>query len=56
MSKLTEGMKIELATKLAIFDALEKGHTAPAELVPYMNTETFMKCVQNYLALFNENF
>lgn len=41
----------ESAIKMTILDAIEKGHTNPAELIDYMQSETFKAAVQRWIEL-----
>jgi hypothetical protein len=53
-------MTIETATEkaieLTIIDAIEKGHTEPAELIAYMESETFKTAALNYRSLLLNEF
>ena len=48
---LSKEAKAEIAIQLVIMDAIEKGHTATAELCEYMKSETFLKSVNEYVSL-----
>jgi hypothetical protein len=43
---------IEMAMQMVIMDAIEKGHTNPAELAEYMKSEVFEAAVNNYSKMF----
>jgi len=47
---------IEAAIKMTILDAIEKGHTNPAELAAYMQSPVFEASVAGYVALLNQTF
>lgn len=49
--EMTHEMKIKLAVKMTILDAIEKGHTDKDELIAYMSSETFKKAADNYIEL-----
>ena len=50
-SNLSQETKAQAAIQMVIMDAIEKGHTNPAELCEYMKSEVFMKAVSNYINL-----
>lgn len=45
--------KTELAVKMVIIDAIEKGHINPSELAEYMESEVFKNSVANYKSMMN---
>jgi hypothetical protein len=53
MNNLSNQTKTELAVKMVILDAIEKGHTNTNELIEYMSSETFKNAVNNYKLMFN---
>jgi hypothetical protein len=53
MNTLTNQAKTELAVKMVVLDAIEKGHTNTSELISYMSSETFKKAVENYKSIIN---
>ena len=53
MENLTLETKLQAAMQFVIMDAIEKGHTNKAELMQYMETETFETAVRNYIKLMN---
>lgn len=44
----------QLAIKIVLLDAIEKGHTNPSDLIKYMKTDTFEKTVKRCLAMMEE--
>lgn len=48
---MTTVTKTELAIKMVILDAIEKGHTNSNELVAYMSSKVFESAVKNYISL-----
>ena len=54
MQDLSIQTKVEIATKMVILDAIEKGHTDKKQLIEYMQSDVFEKSVQNYITLLNE--
>lgn len=50
-SQVTIETKTEIAIKMVLLDAIEKGHTKTNELVRYMESKTFKKAVKAYLEL-----
>ena len=48
---ITNATATETAVKMVILDAIEKGHTNPAELVQYMKSEVFENAVKHYKSL-----
>ena len=53
MTNLSNETKMQLAVKMVIIDAIEKGHTNPNELTQFMKSMVFEKAVKNYLNLIN---
>ena len=53
MKNLSKETKTEVAMKMVIMDAIEKGHTNKNDLVDYMKSEVFEKAVRNYISMFN---
>ena len=51
---LSKKAKTEIAIKLVILDAIEKGHTNLEELKDYMMTNVFKSAVANYITLMNK--
>jgi len=49
--KLSKEGKAEIAIQLVVMDAIERGHTDPAEIREYMKSETFLKSVNEYISL-----
>ena len=48
MSTLSNVTASEVAIKMVIMDAIEKGHTNTNELIAYMKSEVFNTAVINY--------
>jgi len=44
----------QLAIDMVIMDAIERGYTAPNDLIRYMNTTTFEKAVKSYISMIGE--
>ena len=53
MTNLSNETKTELAVKMVILDAIEKGHTNTNDLIEYMSSKTFENAVNNYKLMFN---
>ena len=54
MNNISNQAQIEVAMQMVIMAAIEKGHTDKAQLIEYMQSETFEKAVLNYVAMINE--
>lgn len=50
-SNISKETKAEIAIKMVVFDAIEKGHTSADQLCEYMKSEVFMNAVRNYINL-----
>lgn len=51
MKNLSTAAKTEVAIKMVIMDAIEKGHTNTNELIAYMKSLVFEKAVKSYVSL-----
>lgn len=56
MKNLSKQTAAELAIQMATLDAIEKGHTNPAELAEYIKSKTAEAAVNNYMKLILEQF
>lgn len=56
MTTLSNETATAAAIKMTILDAIEKGHTNPAELAEYMKSEVFEKSVKIYKEMFKTEF
>jgi len=46
----------EFGLKMAVLDAIEKGHTDKEEMIAYMASETCKKAAAEYAKLFDQEF
>ena len=53
MENLSKETKTEVAMKMVLMDAIEKGHTNQNDLIEYMKSEVFETAVRNYISMFN---
>ena len=52
MENLSKETKTEVAMKMVIMDAIEKGHTNQNDLIAYMKSEVFETAVRHYISMF----
>lgn len=50
-TELTKEQKTEVACKMVLMDAMEKGHTNKADLINYMRSKTFEDAVKSYIEM-----
>lgn len=48
---LSNEKKHDIAAKLVVMDAIEKGHTNKAEIIEYVKSDTFKKAVKSYVSM-----
>ena len=53
IATLSKEAQLELALKMVILDAIEKGHIEKAELINYMNSQVCANAVASYLNTIN---
>lgn len=52
----TQAMFTEKAAEMSTLDAIEKGYTDKDDLIAYMQSDEFIKSVENYLGMFSAIF
>jgi len=56
MNNISKKTIAEMAMQTVIMDAIEKGHTSPAELSQYVKSDVFIAAVKNCIELFTNEF
>jgi hypothetical protein len=51
MNQLSNQTQTELATKMVLLDAIQKGHTSKKDLCMYMESQVFAQAVKNYKSM-----